>query len=226
MRENHTRRAFFITSLLYLGIFGAYFYLTDRHPLTTPDTKPEVVKLSLEAFVPPPQISPPQLPQELELPDFSDAPKPPQIETSPLPAPRFKPPSKPKPKPRPKKRKTARTPPVPAAVKPPTSTYPAPPSIAPPSPAKRQKFLAKIRDKIDRAKTYPRIAKKRGIEGEVRLFFTVTANGELRNLRIEGPRVFHTSARRAVEAAFPVDTSGMNISFPLEIRLKLRYQIH
>ena len=93
------------------------------------------------------------------------------------------------------------------------------------SPAQKNQFLAAIRAKINKHKSYPRIAKKRRMQGTVDVKFTILSNGNVGNVLVNGPKVFHTSAQNAVKSAFPIDVKNAPISLPKTINIKLRYQI-
>lgn len=93
------------------------------------------------------------------------------------------------------------------------------------TPAQKNKFWNALRKKIDKHKFYPRIAKKRGMEGTVKVKFTILRNGKVGKISVDGPKIFHNSARNAVKKAFPIDVKKAPISFPASINLKLRYQI-
>lgn len=93
------------------------------------------------------------------------------------------------------------------------------------SAAQKNAFLAKIRAKINRAKSYPRIAQRRGMQGTVKVRFTILANGHVSNIRLSGPTVFHASARKAVQSAFPVNVKKATIKLPATVNLHLRYTL-
>ena len=93
------------------------------------------------------------------------------------------------------------------------------------SQAQKNQFLANIRTKINKHKSYPRIARKRGMQGTVNVKFTILKNGNVGNISVSGPKVFHKSARKAVKSAFPISVKNAPISLPKSINIKLRYQI-
>ena len=93
------------------------------------------------------------------------------------------------------------------------------------NPNKKSQFLAKIRAKINRAKSYPRIAQKRGMQGTVKVRFTILKNGNVGHISISGPKVFQNSAKRAVKKAFPINTKNAPLSLPTSVNLSLRYQL-
>ena len=93
------------------------------------------------------------------------------------------------------------------------------------SPAEKNQFLTNIRDKINKHKSYPRIAKKRGMQGNVNVKFTILSSGKVGNISISGPKVFYKSARNAVKSAFPVNAKNAPITLPKSINITLQYQI-
>ena len=93
------------------------------------------------------------------------------------------------------------------------------------NPDKVNKFYKKIRVKINQNKSYPKIAKRRRMQGSVKVSFTVTRSGNVSNIQVSGPKVFHNSARHAVQSAFPISTKNVPISLPAKVNVTLRYQI-
>ena len=93
------------------------------------------------------------------------------------------------------------------------------------SPAEKNLFLSKLRTKINKHKSYPRIAQKRGMQGSVKVKFTILSIGKVGNISVSGPKIFHKSARNAVKSAFPIDTKNAPISLPSSINITLRYQM-
>ena len=91
--------------------------------------------------------------------------------------------------------------------------------------AKKNQFLAQVRQKINQHKSYPKIAQRRGLQGKVKVRFTILANGNVGHISLSGPKVFHNSARRAVKGAFPINTKNAPISLPQSVNLTLRYQL-
>jgi len=93
------------------------------------------------------------------------------------------------------------------------------------SPAKKNRFLNQLRAKIDRYKTYPRIAQKRGMQGSVKVRFTILASGRVGTINVSGKKVFYSSARNAVKKAFPISPKNAPFSLPTTVNLTLRYQL-
>ena len=93
------------------------------------------------------------------------------------------------------------------------------------STAEKNKFWNTLRRKIDKKKSYPHIAKKRGMEGIINVKFTILRNGNVGNISVNGPKIFHNSARQAVKKAFPINVQESPVSLPTSINIKLRYQL-
>jgi len=94
------------------------------------------------------------------------------------------------------------------------------------SKAKKNAFLAKIRATINANKSYPRIAKKRRMQGWVKAKFTILSSGRIGKISLTGKKVFFSSAKRAVKSAFPVNTGKSPLSLPMSISLTLHYRLH
>ena len=79
----------------------------------------------------------------------------------------------------------------------------------------RKAFLRDVRTNIIANKKYPKLAKRRHIEGSVKVRFDITQSGEVTNIRfINGKRVFQKSIRKTLQRTFP-------ISIPNEVRAEL-----
>ena len=88
------------------------------------------------------------------------------------------------------------------------------------------RLLARIKRRIARNKSYPRSAKRRRMEGSVRVSFTITRGGGVRGIRCQGLAPFCASARSAVRRAFPVRTGDASSSLPRRVTVTLRYRLH
>lgn len=88
------------------------------------------------------------------------------------------------------------------------------------------RFLASIKRRIARHKRYPPAARRRHLQGTVRVSFTVLPSGRVSSISVRGARAFTASARRAVQQAFPVNVSGINVSLPRRLTVTLQYRIH
>lgn len=93
------------------------------------------------------------------------------------------------------------------------------------SKAQKNRFLSQIRGKINANKSYPRIAKKRRMQGSVKVKFTILRSGHVGNISLSGKKVFFSSARNAVKSAFPVNAKTISKSLPISISVTLHYRI-
>ena len=235
--------AYFSTTLMYLLFAGVYFYLQNNSFVAAQKSEEKIMRMVLTAFVPE-VATPVEQVEQVEEPVVEEEPvieeKPvvePEIIKDPIPE---KEPEtieevipepivlkeipkpvvkeikkKPKPKKKIKKKKVKK--------KQPSQKASARKSNS--SPAEKNQFLANIRTKINKHKSYPRIAKKRGMQGNIKVKFTILSSGKVGNILVTGPKVFHNSARNAVKSAFPVNAKNAPISLPKSINITLRYQL-
>jgi protein TonB len=88
------------------------------------------------------------------------------------------------------------------------------------------RLLAQIKRRIARNKSYPSVARRRRMQGAVRVSFTITRSGGVSGIRVSGPKIFAASAKSAVRRAFPVDVSKASFSLPRRMSVTLRYRLH
>ncbi len=236
--------SFLITTSFYLLLAGTYVYLQQRYVLSDQQPQERVVHLSLANYVP--QTPPPveeveekEEPVEEEIVEPEPEPEPePVVKEEPLPKQVIPEPEKPKmvpkpekkeKKPEPKKKKPKKKRVKKKHIKKPLSaqrTQGKPRrGVSRQNSAKKNRFLAQIRQKINRHKSYPKIARRRGMQGVVKVRFTILANGNVGHISVNGPKVFQNSARNAVKRAFPVNTKNVPISLPQSVNITLRYKL-
>ena len=240
MKKHRYKVSFFITALLYLLPVLLYVYLFRQAVISVDKPNEKSIELSLSQFVPeaPPTASPEPVQEEQlveddpepeqkveEEPEPEPEPEPekvtpPVVKETPVPEPVKKVEPKPKKKQikkavkkHKKRKKVHHKRRVSGGGSPRYST------------AQKNAFLAKIRAKINRAKSYPRIAQRRGMQGTVNVRFTILANGHVGRIVLSGPTVFHASARKAVKSAFPVNVKQATIHLPATVNLALRYKL-
>jgi protein TonB len=220
--------SFLITSFLYLAGGAALFYASNATEVSDKVSVVKTIELSLNAYQPPePNVveKPEPEPVQEEVVEETPLPEPkPELEkVQPLPVePKQEPkpePKKEEPKKKPKKiqKKQVKKSVVPCAKK----------SIKKQhfSAKKRDIFLAKVRSLINKNKVYPRIAKRRGMQGSVRVSFTILPNGNVGNISVSGPRVFHKSTKKAVQKAFPVSVRSIPLSLPKKVSFTMHYRL-
>ena len=235
--------SYFSTTVMYLLFAGIYFYLQNNTFVSAQKTEEKIMRMVLTAFVPE-VATPVEQVEQVEEPVVEEEPvieekpvvepeivkdptpeKEPEVKEEIIPEP-IVPKVVPKPvvkeikkKPKPKKKIKNKT----AKKKQQSQKASARKSNS--SPAEKNQFLAKIRDKINKHKSYPRIAKKRGMQGNIKVKFTILSSGKVGNISVSGPKVFHKSARNAVKSAFPINAKNAPITLPKSINITLRYQI-
>lgn len=92
--------------------------------------------------------------------------------------------------------------------------------------AKKNIFLQELKETIRRNKSYPKVARRRGIQGEVSLTFCVLADGSLSDVDIiSGKKVFYAAVREAITKSSPLLNPPEVLSYPLEVTLKLGFRL-
>ena len=226
--------SFFITTLFYLLLAGTYFYVQYQYLITDQKPQDQIIHLSLATCIP--EVVPPvEEPVEEEV---IEEPEPePIVEEKPVPEEIIPEPIEPKIVPKPiieeikkkpvvKKKKKVKKKKVRKKAPPKTTKgLKRAGSAKRNDPAKKSQFLAQVRRKINQHKSYPKIAKRRGMQGKVKVRFTILASGNVGHISIKGPKVFHNSARHAVKNAFPINVKNAPISLPQGVNLTLHYQL-
>ena len=239
MFRNRLFVSYMVTALLYLLVAGILFYLQQTVFVAKEQVKEQVLCMSLHTFVPeviPVEQAEPQKP--ITEPEISKEP-----EAQEEPAPKEEPEvqkevvseptvvtSKPKPivkqekkkplvKKKPKKQFTPKKVPTIQQTKQQAASR-----QTQSSPAEQNQFLAAIREKINQHKSYPRIAKKRGMQGAVNVKFTILSSGKVAHISVTGPKIFHASAQHAVKSAFPIDAHKAPLSLPTTVTITLQYK--
>ncbi len=243
MKRHRYKVSFFLTTLLYASAIGLYLYTFKT--IVAIAEKPDESKmvLALSQFVPkttPSDVAAPvqqeHLVKEKPIEEPAEEPKPPKPDIPPV-----------QEKPKPLKTPVVKPEPKPVVKK-------TPKNIAKPklkkhkkvkkhtrqkhrkrqvsgggsphrSAARKNVFLAQIRAKINRAKSYPRMAKRRGMQGTVKARFTILKNGHIGNIVLSGSSLFFSSARKAIKSAFPVNANKAPMPLPSTVSLTLRYRL-
>ena len=239
MFKNRLFISYVATALVYLLVAALFFYLQQRVFVAKEVVKEQVLCLSLQTFVPeviPEQQAEPQKPvtkpEPIQEPQTQEEPvlqEEPEVQKEVVPEPTV---ITPKPKPivkQVKKKSVTKKKPN----KPTTPNKVATPNPIKQQPASRQskssaaeqnQFLAAVREKINQHKSYPRIAKKRGMQGAVTVKFTILSSGKVAQITVSGPKIFHASAKQAVQSAFPIDAKNAPLSLPTTVSITLQYK--
>ncbi len=92
---------------------------------------------------------------------------------------------------------------------------------------KQNKYYTKIKQTIDKNKSYPKIAIRRGIQGEVKIQFTISKNGELLSYKIlNGKKIFLASISEAIKNSFPLIPPKDIFTSNLDLKLTLNYKLY
>lgn len=248
MQKHRYKVSFLLTTLFYTLLVAGYFlYISKQHFAVEQKPKEKVITLTLSEFIPPPKEEPiiepipepviEEVEPEVEEPEpkkkepepiLKEEPVVPKLVTKAKPVVKKPIVQKPKKikkkiKKRVKKKKVKKRSVVKRKKR--DTKKSSTKRRVKNNPAKKSQFFSRLRTKINRAKSYPRIAQRRGMQGVVKVRFTILANGHVGNISISGPKVFHNSARSAVKRAFPISTKNAPFPLPTTVNLLLRYQL-
>ena len=89
-----------------------------------------------------------------------------------------------------------------------------------------QHYLAELRAAIAAQKQYPAMARRRGIEGEVKVSFTLLADGNVRDLQVSGgPRPLRKAARQAVHRALKLPSPPEGVPLPMPVQYAMNFTL-
>ena len=219
-----------------VGAHGALFYHFAERPLSTAGGAPKLGELSRVTmrFAPEPVEAEPEPEPEPE-PVVEPEPEP-EPEPPPPPPPKPKPKPKPEPKPKPKKvhkpKPSPKPKPKPAVEAVQAAPAPAPLPVATPAqradPALREAYLAHLLAYIEGYKEYPRIARRRRIEGRVNVSFQLLEGGRIAALNVVGGhKSLRKAARAAVEKALPLPmpTANAGVKLPMAVKYAMEFKL-
>ena len=90
--------------------------------------------------------------------------------------------------------------------------------------AKQREFIEHLIKKINSNKSYPRMARRRGVEGVVDVKFTILSDGSVENIQIvEGRSIFKKATIQAIERSFPIEVDSSIFDFPEIFKVKIAY---
>lgn len=90
--------------------------------------------------------------------------------------------------------------------------------------ARQDMFLSTLTQRINSNKSYPKSARRRGIEGAVDIRFEVCSDGKVENITVvSGKRIFKKSAINAILKSFPIEVDSALFDFPHQFNLTLVY---
>ena len=91
---------------------------------------------------------------------------------------------------------------------------------------KRQQYLHKLLSHIESFKFYPRAARRRSIEGGVKISFILHDDGSYDQLKLDGGRTILVQAtRQALESAVPLPEPPKDIALSSQVEFTMVYSI-
>lgn len=207
-----------LSALLHLGAAAAF--LIGRVDLfaQTAAEKSVPVKLAMFQEQPPPPAEPvpePPPPPKPEPPKPEPKPKPkPQVERQPEPRPAIEEPAPPEP-------------PVAAAQPQMALAEPQPTPPVRVDTRERDRYLAQLMGHIERHKFYPSGARRRGMQGTVKVSFVLLENGEIRDLAVSGSHtILENAAAEAMREAAPLPRPPDSVSCPHRVQFGMEFTLH
>jgi protein TonB len=225
--------AYTITAVAYLLVVAFIYYTQSHHFVSSETPKESVIKMSFSQFVPEVVTPPEPKVEKVVEPIVEPEPvleKEPEVKKEVIPEPivekitpeivqKVK-----KKKPVKKEKKKTRKKPIKKKVsKKKTSKRQASKQQNHSSKAERNKFKTSLKLNINKNIIYPRIAKKRHMEGRILVKFTILANGNVGKISLSGPTIFYKSVRNAIKKAFPINVKNVPFRLPEVISLKFTY---
>ena len=171
-----------------------------------------------DAVMPPAETPPPRV----------EKPPEPKPKPEPRPTPKPKPVPKPKPEPRPKPDTLAATEPVktPAPASEPAPVSPPPPAAARQAVEVREAYLARLLAEIEKNKFYPSIARRKNLQGTIRVSFRLGCDGRVDRLDVQGKHsLLRKAAGKAVEASIPLPEVPPEIDCPFQVDYAMAYSL-
>ena len=90
----------------------------------------------------------------------------------------------------------------------------------------QQLYMHDLLTHIEGYKFYPRAARRRGVEGEVIMSFTLLANGRIQDLQASGEHsVLIGAAKQAMEEAVPLPLPPSSMTLPRNIKISIIYSL-
>ncbi|MDH5785419.1 MAG: TonB family protein [Chromatiales bacterium] len=90
----------------------------------------------------------------------------------------------------------------------------------------RAQFLHRVIALIEQNKFYPKSARRRGIEADVRVSFRLHGDGSVSDVRLsDAPKILYGATQQAIMAAQPLPALPEEISAPFDISFIVKYQL-
>ncbi len=102
----------------------------------------------------------------------------------------------------------------------------APPSPVTPTPDRADEYRKLVLRRVEQHKRYPRLARRRGLEGELRIFLALDASGRIQALQVRGGhRLLRGAAEQAVKNALPFPPPWPGAGLPLNLNFKMIFRL-
>lgn len=212
---------YFLTLSLVLHLGAAVVWLEDLARPSARQLPLKTMQVHLVVMPAPAPSAPPEPPRKAEPPRRTEPAKRPVPVERPKPRPVAKKP-RPRKKTRPEPRRLAA---APAA----TSRVVRQQDVAPviDEAQRRDRYLAKLLAHVDKHKYYPRVARRRGLEGVIRVSFRVLPGGLVSQLQVAGDnRILCEAARQTVRASLPLPLPPEGVSLPLSVSFGMQYRLN
>lgn len=90
----------------------------------------------------------------------------------------------------------------------------------------RKMYLHKLLAHIEAHKYYPAVARRRRLEGEVRVSFTIAKDGSFRDLQVsDGAKVLQDAGMKSVQRSLPLPVPDPEIPMPLTISFNMQFRL-
>ncbi len=90
----------------------------------------------------------------------------------------------------------------------------------------KQAYFDRVKSEINKHKIYPKSARRRGIEGSVKVCFVISKDGKFLHIReFEGKKIFKKSVCKAIKRSFPVKPDRVLFEDNYEITLTILYKL-
>lgn len=87
-------------------------------------------------------------------------------------------------------------------------------------------YLSSVLARIESRKFYPESARRRGVEGQVRVCFTIDAEGLISRLETQGDHfMLENAATEAIRNALPLPSAPSSNGFPMTVRFEMLFKL-
>ncbi len=88
----------------------------------------------------------------------------------------------------------------------------------------RKNYLALLMRHIEAHKHYPRVARKRKIQGQIFVSFSLLADGNIKQLQVNGKKsLLKKATRNAIQNSLPMPSQPNNLSLPMKVKFNMDY---